>query len=284
MTLALPPRPEPAQLAELCREIGGREAVQPDLVEKDVYLTRLLWALGQRFGDQLLLKGGTLLSKVDLGFFRMSEDADLVLSEKASHNKGSNMRRINQVRDALGEIEPISGAKRRFPGGDDSERGSHRRWDLDYPSEFGPQSIQLEVSLRPALRPTRRVSLGQLLQDPLLGDYRGAFCWALDPDEARAEKVRAAFTRDAIRDFYDLERFAEVGADLTSARFVDLVNAKLRELDAAPIHQQPRPLGVTAARRRALEQGLKMELPAVLRASAPPFDLARMLQRFERMW
>jgi hypothetical protein len=29
-----------------------------------------------------------------------------------------------------------------------------------------------------------------------------AKCFALDADEARAEKVRAAFTREAVRDFY----------------------------------------------------------------------------------
>jgi predicted nucleotidyltransferase component of viral defense system len=69
VSLVLPPLPDRVQLADLCREAAARESVQPDLVEKDFYLTRLLWALGDRFGDQLLLKGGTLLSKVDLGFF-----------------------------------------------------------------------------------------------------------------------------------------------------------------------------------------------------------------------
>src|SRR6185369_3499977 len=97
-SVTLPPLPDRGLLADLCREVGARESVQPYLVEKDFYLTRLLWSIGQRLGDQLLLKGGTLLSKVDLGFFRMSEDADLVISEAASRNKGSNMRRINVVR------------------------------------------------------------------------------------------------------------------------------------------------------------------------------------------
>ncbi len=34
--------------------------------------------------------------------------------------------------------------------------------------------------------------------------------------EAHAEKVRAAFTREAIRDFYDLDRLLDAGADLSS--------------------------------------------------------------------
>ena len=75
----LPRLPDPALLADLCREVAATESVQPVTVEKDLYLTRLIWALAQELGDGLLLKGGTLLSKVDLGFRRMSEDVDLVI-------------------------------------------------------------------------------------------------------------------------------------------------------------------------------------------------------------
>lgn len=42
MTHLLPPLPEPAHLADRCREAAAREQVQPELVEKDFYLTRLL--------------------------------------------------------------------------------------------------------------------------------------------------------------------------------------------------------------------------------------------------
>lgn len=71
--------------------------------------------------------------------------------------------------------------------------------------------------------------LAQLLaEDGLVGSYAPAFCYALDADEARAEKVRAAFTREAIRDLYDLEQLARAGADLSSRRFVRLVGAGMR--------------------------------------------------------
>jgi hypothetical protein len=46
----LPALPDPSLLADLSRETAAREGVQPQLVEKDFYLTRLLWALGERFG------------------------------------------------------------------------------------------------------------------------------------------------------------------------------------------------------------------------------------------
>lgn len=284
MTIALPPLPDRGLLADLCREVGTREAVQPDLVEKDFYMTRLLWALGQRFGQGLLLKGGTLLSKVDLGFLRMSEDADLVIPEPPSRNRGSNMRRTNEIRDGLREVEASVGVKRRFPGGEDHDGGSHRRWDLEYESAFGKQTIQLEVSMRPVYRAARRVQLAQLLRDPLAGSYEGAFCWALDADEARAEKVRAACTRDAIRDFYDLERLAEAGADLISPEFLQLVDAKLKEIGAPLLGEHVAPFGLTLKRRHELEKGAKAELPAVLRTAAPEFNLGRMLSRFEETW
>ena len=114
MTVELPKLPDRALLADLCRETAARERVQPQLVEKDFYLTRLLWALGQSFGDELLLKGGTLLSKVDLGFFRMSEDADLVLPGPASRQRLTNVRRMHRVRDVLKEIGPVAGVSARF--------------------------------------------------------------------------------------------------------------------------------------------------------------------------
>lgn len=284
MTVVLPRLPDRVLLADLCRETAARERVQPQLVEKDFYLTRLLWALGQIFGDALLLKGGTLLSKVDLGFFRMSEDADLVLPGPASRQRLPNVRRMHRVRDVLSEIGPVVGVSARFPAGDLFEKAAHCVWQLEYLSEFGPQGLRLEVSIRPVLRPPREVSLRQLLVDPLAGDVRAAKCFALDADEARAEKVRAAFTRLAVRDFYDLDRIHQNGADLSSSAFIELVDAKLAVLGAAPMAKQARSFGLTEKRRRQVEAGLARDLPAVLRTDAPEFDLVAMLAQFDRLW
>lgn len=284
MTVELPRLPERTLLADLCRETAARERVQPQLVEKDFYLTRLLWALGQSFGRDLLLKGGTLLSKVDLGFFRMSEDADFVLPGPPSRQKLSNVRRMQRVRDVLREIASTVGVSPRSPGGELFDKATHAIWQLDYPSEFGPQGLRLEVSIRTVLRPAREVRLQQLLDDPLAGDASAATCFALDADEARAEKVRAAFTREAVRDFYDLDRLHERKADLTSEGFIALVDAKLAELDAPPMAKQEKSFGLAGKRRRQVEAGLARDLPAVLRSNAPDFDLDAMLSRFDRLW
>ncbi len=172
----------------------------------------------------------------------------------------------------------------RFPAGHLEHQASHATWQLDYVSEFGRQGIMLEISIRQVLRPPRQVRLRQLLSDPLLGDPGDPYCHALDAREAHAEKVRAAYTREAIRDFYDLDRLLEAGADLSSAEFIELVDAKLAELKEAPLPRQARSFALDANRRRALEVGLARDLPAVLRAGAPPFDLDAMLARFDRLW
>lgn len=282
--MKLPALPERVLLADLCREAAATHGVEPAMVEKDFYLTRTLWALAQRLDDRVLLKGGTLLSKVDLGFLRMSEDADLVIAGTPSRSRGVNARKTNAVRDALKAAAPLVGVRVKFPGGDSHDRSAHVVWDLEYESAFGPQRILVEASVRPVLEPPRRAKLQQLLVDGLAGDSTAAWCWALSAGEARAEKVRAAFTRDAIRDFYDLDRLLAMGADFTSRPFIKLVDAKLAELDRLPLAQQPAAFGVDAIRRRALETSLALELPAVLRAGAPPFSLDAMLARFDALW
>lgn len=284
MPWTLPPLPDVQLLADRCREAAAEQRVQPPLVEKDFHLTRLLGSLGDRFGGQLLLKGGTLLSKVDLGFFRMSEDADLVLPGEAYRDAGRNARRFEPIRAALQDLQAPLGCRVRFPGGERFENNSHILWHLEYRSEFGRQEIKVEVSIRPLLTPARSVRLGQLLQDPSFGDYSGAGCFALSQDEARAEKVRAAFTREAIRDFYDLDRLADTGADFVSERFLALVNAKLAELGARPFAEQTRSFGLTPPRRARLEESQRRELAAVLREDAPAFSLAATLDRFDAMW
>lgn len=214
----------------------------------------------------------------------MSGDADLVLPGTPSRRSSQNVPRMHAVRKALTEVLAPVGMTARFPAGQLQHQAAHGTWQLDYASEFGPQGIMLEISIRPVLRPPRDVRLRQLLADPLLGDPGDPRCFALAAREAHAEKVRAAFTREAIRDFYDLDRLLEAGADLSSAEFLELVDAKLAELKAPPLARQGGAFGLDANRRRALVAGLARDLPAVLRVGAPPFDLDAMLARFDRLW
>jgi predicted nucleotidyltransferase component of viral defense system len=280
----LPALPDRELLADLCREVAANEGVQPFAVEKDFYLTRLIWALAQEFGDRLLLKGGTLLSKVDLGYRRMSEDVDLVIPGAPTRHGGINATATNPVRDALRRLAPIVGLRLENHNGESSERGARVIWTLKYDSSFGPQSIDVEVAIRPVLQSPRRATLRQLLSDPLAGDYSEAYCWALDADEARAEKVRAAFTRREIRDYYDLDQLLRAGKDFMSEPFRALVDKKLAELQAPLLSDQPDSFGMTAAQQRQLNTQTRKGLQAVVRAGEESFGLDAMLAKFNEIW
>ncbi len=280
----LPALPDRELLADLCREVAAAEGVPPFAVEKDFYLTRLIWALAQEFADGLLLKGGTLLSKVDLGYRRMSEDVDLVIPGVPTRHGGMNAAMTNPVRDALRRLAPVVDLRLENHNGESSDRGARVIWTLKYDSSFGPQSIDVEVAIRRVLRPPRRAPLGQLLNDPLAGEYGGAFCWALDADEARAEKVRAAFTRREIRDYYDLDQLQAAGKDFTSEPFRTLVDEKLSELRAPPLADQPDSFGMTSTQLRQMNTQTRKGLQAVVRADAEPFDLDATLAAFNEIW
>jgi hypothetical protein len=292
MTVALPPLPDPTLLADACRDAASRHGVQPAAAEKDFYLTRLIWALAQVLGEQALLKGGTCLSKVDLGYHRMSEDVDLVLPWSGSlRHRGTNASRTNRVRDALIAVAPVVGVRLQNADGEISERMSHRIWTLLYGSVFGdparPEQILVEASMRPVLRPPRRAALRQLVDDPdVVGGYEDAYCWALDYDEVRAEKVRAAFTRDepAIRDFYDLRLLADAGADMSSDGFVALTDQKLAEESASPLAEQPPGFALTPAKRRNLDTAGRRQLTAVVRVGEPAFDLDGTIAHYDALW
>jgi len=287
---SLIPLPDRRDLADACRVVAEREGVQPWAVEKDFYLTRLLWALAEALGDRLLLKGGTCLSKCDLGYRRLSEDVDMVVplgpDEKPGRHKGINSAAMNRVRDTLRAVAQPVGVRLANPTGEVSERGAHVIWDLSYESEFGPQGILFEAALRPVLLSPRRAHLRQLLDGPLAAGYEAAYCWALDFAEVRAEKVRAAVTREvrAIRDYYDLGLLLDTGADMQSAEFVALVNRKLAELDAAPLASQLASFGLTDEQRRALRAAVRADLARVVRLSEPAFDLDGLLARYDAAW
>jgi len=198
MTVALPTLPPPRRLSAALEETAAREQVVVEAVEKDFYLTRLIWAIAQEFGDRLLLKGGTLLSKVDLGYRRMSDDVDLVVPvpfDLRLDYAPSNGQRLDGIGERIRGFGEVAGPRLVNIVGDRAARNESVQWDAPYSSAYGAQGILLEVSFSHIERPGRRAALNQLLGGPEAKDYADAFCFALDADEARAEKVRAAFIR-----------------------------------------------------------------------------------------
>lgn len=282
----IPPLPDPRTLSDSIREDAGRERLEPSAVEKDFHLSRLLWALGEALGDSLLLKGGTCLSKVDLGYHRMSEDADFALPwDRSLSSKGANARQTNRVRDALKGIAP-AGLRLPQPDGESFHKRSHVIWTLEYSGDFPPTALVVEVSMRPVLRTPRRSPLRMLLRGPLAEPYSNAFTWALAEEEVRAEKVRAAFTREEKepRDLYDLDLLRRTGRDLSSAGFVSLVDEKLAEIGAAPLRKQPPALGLDRDGIERLSRASEKRLRSVVRSDEPAFDVPAALAALDRLW
>lgn len=282
-----PPAPDPERLADECTETAALAHVQPGAVEKDFHLTRLIWGLAEVCGDSLLLKGGTCLSKVDVGYHRMSEDADFVIPWAGSlRYRGTNAYYINRIRDVLRELAPRLGMRFTNLEGERYGRNSHAIWEVHYEGYFPPTTITIEVSMRPVLRPARRAHLQQLLRGPLAEGYSEAYCWALDDDEVRAEKVRAAYTRETpeIRDYFDLGLLAERGADFTSPSFVQLVDQKLAESKRGPLSQMPASFGLTPWQKTQLAGPGLIRLTSVRRTNESPFDLDRVLAHFDALW
>ena len=286
--IQLPRLPNPEDIADISREVAATERVQPWSVEKDLYLTRLIWALAQVHGDGLLLKGGTCLSKCDLGYHRMSEDADFVIPGQATRYRVDNVRRLNPVPRSLGEMGDVTGMSLATFDGERFETQSHGLWEMAYQSILLPPraaALVVEAAIRPALLPPRRVVLRQLVPADLLPGYDEAYCWALDYLEVRAEKVRAAFTREEpeVRDFYDLALFAAADVDMASEEFVHVLDMKLAELNAPPLADQPASFGLIGVRRALVEAGMT-RLLGVVRIDEPRLDLDGVLEHYNRLW
>jgi len=286
--VTLPLLPDVELLGDWCRETAGVERVQPWTVEKDFFLTRLIWGLAQAHGDRLLLKGGTCLYKVDLRYRRMSEDIDLTIPGLGTRYQGTNAVEIDKVARSLRDLGPVVGTELLNFDGERSERGAHAIWEVRYPSSFLPPDkaiITVEAGIRMVYRPVRRAQLLQLIPRYIAAGYDSAFCWALDFVEVRAEKVRAAFTRDEpeIRDFFDLGVLWESGAEMGSEDFIELVDQKLNEVGSRRLSQQPQSFGLTERHHRIL--GGKLDaLESVLRFDEPKFRLQTVVDEYDALW
>lgn len=130
----------------------------------------------------------------------------------------------------------------------------------------------------------RRVQLSSVIERELVSDYDQAFCYALHADEVRAEKVRAAFTRDEIRDFYDLSLFVKGGYNLDSPEFEALVDSKLAEFPAAPLREQPPDFGKDKLRLGRLTRSIPARLMPQLPPDSQLFSLEPVLATYNQVW
>jgi len=216
-----------------------------EVLEKDYYLTRILHEVSKRQIKDLVFKGGTCLNKCYLDFYRLSEDLDFV------YNKDVEELSKNQVRKILGEIrkeffEILDKIELKV----DKELG--KGWKMltskKKPGIVGleiitgyislidnsSQTIKIEISFRRKLRkPTREKVIKHKFYDSLnesllKGDFK---IEVIDLIENFAEKFRALYSRNAIRDIYDINHIIINEIKVLDKEIFDLIILKMNEQD-----------------------------------------------------
>jgi predicted nucleotidyltransferase component of viral defense system len=204
------------------------------LIEKDYYCSVAL-AVVAAAPLGLAFKGGTCLSKVHGGFYRLSEDLDFGMSTPVGAGRSERSRLIAPVKAHLRGIERRSGVFRvvePLRGFNNSTQYAAR---LAYRSTVTGQEdfLKIEVSVRePITEPVKHLPALTLLMDPFrrVSAVGPMLIAVLSRREAYAEKLRAALTRrdPAVRDFFDLEHaFRQGRIDVQDAALLTLLRQKL---------------------------------------------------------
>lgn len=246
------------------------------LVEKDYFCSVLLSFL---YSDEssLVFKGGTCLSKVYGEFYRLSEDIDFMISTPTDSSRSFRRKTIEPLKKMVGRISDV------LPGFTILENLTGRNNSTQYIAQVQyrssirevPATIKIEIGLREELLTLpQKGRVKTLLNDPFSRKpaVQEFTVSCMSPEEAYAEKLRAALTRTelAIRDFYDIDyAVQEMGLDLSKKDFLDLVIRKL----TVPGND---PVDITSARKEVLRRQLETELKPILREKDfQRFDLDR---------
>ena len=270
---------DPDLFREAVNFTAAETAFAVRLVEKDYFCSVVLEYLAAR-DDSLAFKGGTCLTKVYAGLYRLSEDLDFAISTEVDTSRAERSRRAAGVKEALAAlpaalpcfrvVEPLEGAN----------NSTQYIGVVAYGSLLSRQeeTIKIEVGLRePLLMPVADVSARTILLDPVSHRPMTASIMArcISKAEAFAEKFRAALSRRevVIRDFYDIDyAIRKLGLEPRDEAMVGLVRNKL----AVPGNE---PLDVSGERLAALRRQLDPQLKSVLReGDLREFDLERAFQ------
>lgn len=247
------------------------------LIEKDYYCSVVLHDLTALFEQGLVFRGGTCLSKVHVGFYRLSEDLDLIISIPVDSPRSQRRAAIAPVKDRLADVP------KRVPAFTITEDLRGHNASRQYVGSYSYQSavtgeaetIKVEVGLRePIVLDVEHRRAQTILHDPFKNApaVAGVSVAVFASDEAYAEKIRAALTRrdPAIRDFYDIDYAVNIGKlDVKNAKLLDLVRKKV----AVPGND---PVDVSDAKLTELQRQVDGQLKPVLRpVDLDQFDLQR---------
>ena len=198
------------QFVEAVRETARESGFSESLIEKDYYCSLILKEIFRSKDCFLVFKGGTLLNKCHIGFYRLSEDLDFSISNRTgeySRKRRSHIAQTAQkvISEAVSSLSLVF--SKPFEGHNENRFYSA---EIAYDSlvtenkntikiEFG---IQEKIWERENLM-AKTLLMNPMTQKPILPEFR---VMGLSLKEAYSEKIRAALSRDkpAIRDIFDI--------------------------------------------------------------------------------
>lgn len=255
------------------------------LIEKDYYCSLILADFEPLFASGLVFKGGTSLSKVHAGFYRLSEDLDFAISIPTTARRPDRRRIIAPVKEHLEDlVERLPTVSMSGPLTGKFESRQYQA-ALQYKSAVTGENetVKVEVAVRePIIQPTVTCPGRTLLRHPIPGELSELDLplRVLSLHETYAEKVRAALTRNpaAIRDIFDIDEAVRAQRIvLSEPRFISLVRQKL----AMPGNTA---IDTSETRRRSLDDQVETHLKPVLRSSDyVAFDIDRAFAEVEKL-
>jgi predicted nucleotidyltransferase component of viral defense system len=246
-----------AQLRRLARELD----VRLGYAEKNYVNSWILWAIyTNSYGDNLLFKGGTALSKLYFPeTWRYSEDLDFGV-ESEYHGTEA------ELQDALEDAARASGI--------DFEVTKHRELQkAEYPAHY----VDIDIQYNAVLGQKNTTSLDVMVDEYVAFDsvtHHHSYedvpefkLTAYSREEIFAEKLRALYQRSQARDYYDLYRMSKE-ADIDDSVILPAFTRKC-EHDGLDIDLRD---GLPTEKRDKLRDGWQSTLPDLV-ADLPEFDV-----------
>jgi hypothetical protein len=148
--------------------VGERSGAGAAIVEKDYWVTEALRVISREFGDGVVFKGGTSLSKGWHLISRFSEDIDLLIRTSDGESHGQRDRYMKEIDEAVERLPGLTGATR----GRRSDRGVSRTAAYSYESQAPAlaglaSTISLEMGIRGGVHPIERRELDSILAEHL---------------------------------------------------------------------------------------------------------------------
>lgn len=246
--------------------VGGRTGFLPHLVEKDYFCSLILRSLYLDADDLIIFKGGTLLNKVYMGFYRLSEDLDFSVSIAPTASRKERSKKAQPLKGIIEKLaKTISGLRLIKPLiGSNNSSQYNALFEYDSVFEAKKNSIQVEIGLReemleaPSIQMANTLVTEPLTNQTLLAPFP---ITCLTKEEAYAEKSRAALARQepAIRDLFDIDYAIQRDKFLfENPSFKKLLVTKL----SYPVQ---RVIDLSSEKKRFLKQQIQTDLRPVLR-------------------